>query len=226
MKDEKCRRGSRAIHALQQASYFANRESHGPVDEITNRAEVARALSEAQTNLEPTEELIRGAGEAALIDSQDAESRLANDWLIHTLEHPNMIGVNASEQRMQAAEVAGVLEAAADAAESAQAGNSLEKMLCHQMAATHFAAMKLLARAANAYTNLPPVETARLTNAAARMMDVYQAGFLALQKIKTGGKQIVVVQHVQVSEGGQAVIAGNMKTGDGGSKRGGGPNND
>jgi hypothetical protein len=37
-----------------------------------------------------------------------------------------------------------------------------------------------------------------------------QEAFLTLQKIRTGGKQTVAVQHVQVSEGGPAVIAGNM----------------
>jgi hypothetical protein len=45
------------------------------------------------------------------------------------------------------------------------------------------------------------------------MMQVYQDGLLALQKIRTGGKQTLVVQHVQVRDGGQAVIAGNVKSG-------------
>ncbi len=48
-------------------------------------------------------------------------------------------------------------------------------------------------------------------NAAARMMDVYQAGMLTLQTSRTGGRQTVVVQHVQVSDGGRAVIAGHVK---------------
>lgn len=62
-------------------------------------------------------------------------------------------------------------------------------------------------------SSLPPVEMARLSNASARMIQVYQEGLLTLQKLRTGGKQTVVVQHVQVGEGGQAVIAGNMKAG-------------
>jgi len=33
---------------------------------------------------------------------------------------------------------------------------------------------------------------------------------LTLLKFKTGGKQTVVVQHVHVSDGGQAVIAGSV----------------
>jgi hypothetical protein len=101
-----------------------------------------------------------------------------------------------------------VAESAVDAAQSAQAGNSLEKMLCHQMAAAHRAAMKLLDSSLN--SSLPPVEMVRLSNASARMMQIYQEGLLTLQKLRTGGKQTVVVQHVQVSEGGQAVITGNM----------------
>ena len=44
-------------------------------------------------------------------------------------------------------------------------------------------------------------------------MQVFQEGLLTLQKLKTGGKQTMVVQHVQVSDGGQAVIAGSVKSG-------------
>jgi len=73
----------------------------------------------------------------------------------------------------------------------------------------HRAAMKLTADSLN--RNLPPVEMARLSNAAARMMQVYQEGLLTLHKMRTGGKQVVVVQHVQVSDGGQAVIAGKVE---------------
>jgi hypothetical protein len=44
------------------------------------------------------------------------------------------------------------------------------------------------------------------------MIDVYQNGFLVLQKLKTKGTQRVVVQYqqVNVSDGGQAVVAGKI----------------
>jgi len=124
-----------------------------------------------------------------------------------------MIGVVASEHRLDLAACVGirVAESAVDAAQSAQAGNSLEKMLCHQMAAAHRAAMKLLDKSLN--SSLSPVEMARLSNASARMMQIYQEALL--QKLRTGGKQTVVVQHVEVSEGGQAVIAGSVASGGG-----------
>lgn len=210
MKREAENRGGKAIRALHRAERYANMEAHrGTMDVLLNRMEVKSSEALADTMLKPTGELIAGAGEMVHLDSDELEeSRLI---FADTLELPNMISVNASEQRLESASDAGVLEAAVDAALSGLAGNSLEKMLCHQMAAAHHAAMKLIARGTD--SRLPPVEMAPLTNAAARMMDTYQAAFLTLQKIRTGGKQTVVVQHVQVADGGQAVIAGSMKAG-------------
>ena len=76
------------------------------------------------------------------------------------------------------------------------------------MAAGHRVAMKLMTRALT--DTLPTVEQARMSNAAARMIQVFQEGLLALHRIRTGGRQTVVVQHVQDSDGGQAVVAGNV----------------
>jgi hypothetical protein len=50
-------------------------------------------------------------------------------------------------------------------------------------------------------------------NASARMMDTYQRALLTLERVRNGGKQTVVVQHVTVAGGGQAVVAGQVKTG-------------
>ena len=133
-----------------------------------------------------------------------------NARIIETLKHPNSVSAGASGKRMRAALAAEILEPAIDAAQSAEAANSIEKMLCHQMAGAHFSAMRLLERSAS--PNMPPGEVARLTNAAARQMEVYQAGCLVLQKLKTQGTQRVVVQYQQVNvgDGGQAVVAGRM----------------
>lgn len=43
--------------------------------------------------------------------------------------------------------------------------------------------------------------------------DVYQAGCLALLKLKTGGRQRVLVQHVNVGAGGQALVTGRVTRG-------------
>jgi hypothetical protein len=182
-----------------------------------------RLEAEAEELLKPAGEIVRGSGGEAM-ELDPTASAVDQNWnLIETLQHPDSVSLGASRDRLELLADTEVLEAALDAAQSIQAGNSLEKMLAHQMAATHRAAMRLLARGGD--DRLPPVEAARLTNAAARMMDVYQAALLTLQKIRTGGKQTVVVQHVQVSDGGQAVIAGNMKAGDRGSRGGAGARN-
>ena len=39
-----------------------------------------------------------------------------------------------------------------------------------------------------------------------RMISIAQQGVLTLQKLKTGGTQNVVVQHVHVASGGQALV--------------------
>jgi hypothetical protein len=51
-------------------------------------------------------------------------------------------------------------------------------------------------------------EAARSAGAAARLLDAFQRGALALDRLRNGGRQTVVVQHVSVAEGGQAVVAG------------------
>jgi hypothetical protein len=197
--------GELAIRAQQRAARAASKRSESLNEAVSNQMDEALAKREARSLLQAPETLVAACGEAIRTDF-----RL--DYLVDTLQNPNMVSVIASEHRLDLAAGVGsrVAESAVDAAESAQASNSLEKMLCHQMAAMHRAAMKLAARSLDFESQ--PVEMARLSNAAARMMQVYQEAFLALQKIRTGGKQTVVVQHVQVSQGGQAVIAGTVKS--------------
>ena len=136
-----------------------------------------------------------------------------------TLKEPSQINQEASIRRLDLAANANVYETALDAAQSIEPRNSLEKMLAHQMALAHDQAFKLSTMAMN---QNDPVEIARLTNASARQMDAYQKGMLTLQKIRCGGKQTVVVQHVTVKDGGQAVVTGKMK---GGLAGGGDDNN-
>jgi hypothetical protein len=48
-------------------------------------------------------------------------------------------------------------------------------------------------------------ETCRLAGTVTRMMTTFQQGMVTLQRMRTGGRQEVLVQHVTVSDGGQAV---------------------
>jgi hypothetical protein len=203
-------RGEPAIRASHRAARAAGKKSESLNEAVSNRMDEGVAWAEAESMRKPPEKLAKVAGEAADLENLDFISA----WLVDTLENPNSISIDASDRRMHLAAGAGVLPSAVDAALSAQARSSLEKMLCHQMAAAHSAAMKLAGRVGGG--SLPIHEEGRLANAAARMMQVFQEGLLTLQKLKTGGKQTMVVQHVQVSEGGQAVIAGSVKSGDAG----------
>ena len=56
------------------------------------------------------------------------------------------------------------------------------------------------------------MEACRLANTAARLMSTFQEGMLTLQKLRTGGKQTVTVQHVSVQSGAQVAI-GNVQNG-------------
>jgi hypothetical protein len=103
-------------------------------------------------------------------------------------------------------------------AESLEAANSAELALADQMAAAHALSLRLIGRANLEIEGLgrhnwqekraAMVEIARLSNAATRLMHTYQQALFVLAKVRNGGKQMVFVQHVQVNDGGQAVIAG------------------
>ena len=125
-----------------------------------------------------------------------------------TLLDPDTIALDASASRLELLADADAVALGIDAAESIGAQNSLEKMLAHQMAAAHKHSLSLMAKIPRAADNL---EALRLTNASVRLMLAYQCGVRLLQKIRSGGRQVVIVQHVKVSEGGQAVIAGEVQ---------------
>ncbi len=161
-------------------------------------------------------------GEAVLAGRKDPTEQ---NWIQDTLkDRPDMLNAEASMARLDLAAAAGTLTMAVDAAESIQAANSLERMLVHQMATAHKVAMTMAAKAddfASSIKSWDPqtrqqvqsIEAARMAGSAARMMEAFQRGALTLERLRNGGKQTVVVQHVAVSDGGQAVVAGTVTPG-------------
>ena len=158
-----------------------------------------------------------------LVPENDQRKRGAN--FIDTVERPDAITAEASMDRLKLAD--GGIECialAVDAAETIQAANSIEKMMAHQLAAAHKLAMTFAGKAKSLIEDeggnwqrqdtACAAEAARVANSAARMMDAFQKGTLALHKLKTGGKQVVTVQHVNVTDGGQALVTGGISTGD------------
>jgi hypothetical protein len=91
-----------------------------------------------------------------------------------------------------------------------------EAMLIAQMIATHELAMSF-ARRLKYVENIPQQDSA--ANALTKLTRTYAAQMAGLKHYRTGGEQRVIVQRVDVREGGQAVVgivnSGNGKGGDG-----------
>lgn len=128
------------LQKLKQAKRLV--ATGGPASEW----EADRLESQAAAELLVNEsELVGSHGEVVLADVVDSSFK---HWrLVDTLRHPNMVAVDASEQRLERVRDAGVLELAVDAVESVQADNSIEKMLIHQITLAHDTAMQLLPKA-------------------------------------------------------------------------------
>jgi len=181
------------------------RKLNEPCD-IPRSPEIADALEKSAENhltLENTPE--RGMGGELIYRDKKSSSALTKN-----LKNPDRVTVDASIDRVELAHKNGVLSMALDTAETVGAKNSAEQMLAHQMAAIHKMSLDLMAQAGN---TRDPVEKCRLINCAARLMDVYQKGMITLNRLHSGGQQFMTVQHVQVSDGGQAVINGSVQTG-------------
>lgn len=146
-------------------------------------------------------------------------------WEItNTLQKPDQIAIDASATRTALLydQPADLVAIAIDAAASVKAGNSLEKMLAHQLGGLHVLMMKSMKRAlqfekregeyGTGFKRDDAIEFGRLCNSASRLSSTFQEGLLTLQRIKTGASQTVTVRHVTVGPGGQAVF-GNIKTG-------------
>jgi len=184
-------------------------------------------LAQARTKQLPSTRTEIGAG-GELIDREKVGSHL-----VDTVAHPDYVTAEASRDRLALASQAGSLSLALDAADTIQAQDSLEKMLVHQMAVLHRGMMRATARMdeeLDAAGVIDPnkreaanVRACRLAGAISRLSAAYQQGLLTLQRKRTGGSQHVTVKHihqqVNVTEGGQAVVAGDTVTRGPGERR-------
>ena len=96
--------------------------------------------------------------------------------------------------------------------------DEIEGMLAVQMIAVHNMAMETLKRAM--ITGQPPQWIESNINHATKMLRTFTAQIEALKRYRTGGQQKVIVEHVYVTAGGQAIV-GVVNRGEGNSgKRG------
>jgi hypothetical protein len=212
------RPGARALQkereALEERGYaFINAKYGDPKSAMINH-EVSVALKAQAKELRQVDEVPPvGAGGEFLPTQEVVDYPLESkgpcpfkvrDELLH---NPDAVSLGASAERLRLMENAGISELGVDTARSSGAQNSNEQMLTHQMALCHTEAFKTILQAGEQEDTIDQV---RLLNAGARLMKTFQEGALILHKLQTGGKQVVVVQHVNVTEGGQAVIAGSV----------------
>ena len=149
----------------------------------------------------------------------------AETELRDTVTNPDYVAADASRDRLQLLHRVDALELGLDAADTIEAKNSLEKMAAHQMAVLHKNFMKMAFLMDDMRLGFPHIESlqtrntelCRLANTMTRIAATYQQGLLAIARIRSGGSQTVHVHHhhqnVQVNDGGQAVVAGKVRTG-------------
>ena len=131
------------------------------------------------------------------------EASASPGYFKDTLADPGLTAIESAEARGKLLLVNDVVALGVDIANTIGASNTMEKLLAHEMALAHKLANEQASKASHEYD--PAIQVKRL-QVAARMMAVFQQGVLTLHKLRTGGTQNVVVQHVYVAEGGQAVI--------------------
>jgi hypothetical protein len=92
--------------------------------------------------------------------------------------------------------------------------DQMEAMLAAQMACVHIASMTFARRLAHCDT-VPQQDS--VEKAYNKLLRTFTTQMEALRKYRTGGEQKVTVHHVQVNEGGQAIV-GNVNSGGVGAK--------
>ncbi len=93
--------------------------------------------------------------------------------------------------------------AALAAIDAIRPADEIEAMLAVQMAATHETAMEMLTRAKQAEM-MPTLQ--ECGSLAVKLLRTYAAQVEALGRLRRGGEQRVIVQHVNVNQGGQAIV--------------------
>lgn len=107
------------------------------------------------------------------------------------------------------------LNFALDATGSLGPRDGLEAMLCSQMVAVHSQAMEFMRRAVA--SNQSSEGTDRNVNRATRLLRTFAQLVDTLRAKRSAGKQRMVIKHVHVNQGGQAII-GNVGRGVGDAK--------
>jgi hypothetical protein len=192
---------------------------------MTHRPNKLPAPVSDQRRLPPVRVKVWEGGDAKVAKVHPPEGEGENWWrrLNEALGTRSSDFVNSSLFQIQAASRSpwgGISELSMNAAlamiEAAAPKDEIEAALAVQMAATHTAAMAVLAKLDVAFATERRV--AAFGSAAARLLSAYAMQVEVLRRLRNGGQQFVRVEHVHVNDGGQAVI-GNVRKPDTASTR-------
>ncbi len=194
-RDQTTRRAKAEQRTLRlRADALRNVAAGGAIAPTT---EYAIAASELMMLDEPSQRPLVGAGGEAL--------PLDQPELCDTMATPGAVAVDASRDRLELLSQLGTdcTAMALDAADSMQAGNSLERMLGHQLALTHKLSMDYASKAA---LQTDPANSVKMLNLSLRAMQTFQTGLLTLKKLRSTGQQRMTIEHVTVTDGGMAAF--------------------
>jgi hypothetical protein len=82
--------------------------------------------------------------------------------------------------------------------------NEMESALAVQLACTHMVAMVMLARIGGGHGGDRPLPS--LASASAKLLRAYCTQVETYRRLRGGGEQKIIVKHVTVNEGGQAIV--------------------
>jgi hypothetical protein len=172
---------------------------------IANSNESTRRRSSPRVKLRPIH------ANLAKAYPPDGETKVWWERLKSALGTTSSAFVDASLFQLQGAARlpgSGICEIAVNAAlamvEAASPKDEIESGLAIQMACTHTATMAVLARLGGGHGSERRV--AALGSAAARLLRAYAMQVEALRRLRRGGQQHVRVEHVHISDGGQAIV--------------------
>jgi len=130
----------RALDLRLDAQRLRALASPDPTRQAFDLAVASASEAESEHLLRPSKPLQMGLG-------GEITPTVADDLpgLRLTLREPDLLNFEASKQRLELIERAGVLALGVETANDSVATGSLQKMLCHQLAAAHRRALILLA---------------------------------------------------------------------------------
>ena len=184
-----------AIRAQEERGLSMRARSAGEITEAAERHDMALWHGQAAA-------AITGQVQSVTIEHGEAVSQWS-PWMRDMLMDPDLPALDASRTRGELLEANDVTALGIDVANTVQAGNTVEKLLAHEIALAHKTAFE---QAAKAQDDRDPAVAAKRLESVAKMMAAAQRGALTLQKLRAAGPQKVVVQHVHVEAGGQAVV--------------------